>query len=349
MPKSPHFHAMLALAGAVYLSWWFAVEWLLPGSFNPFFGRLMVVSYFAIAYLLGRVSPAIARQSETLYYAGAAILTCHYFYLFAHNAADPNWAVGTYIVVFALFVGISSRAWLYAFAALNLGSASVVVALEPALWRNIFLPGLATIVALCLLMLLSRIRLLEDLSESTARFHSLYDASFEGVAVQDGGKIIDVNASFVAMFGYPRDELIGRSVLELNAPGHRERVAAQIREVPTARYESVGVRKDGTRFAIEISTKPHVYGGRMLRLAAVRDMSDRQRAEEERLALIHEQAARASALEAVRLRDEFISIASHELRTPITSMLLNLDVVARRANREGEVDLVTKDKRVRRH
>jgi signal transduction histidine kinase len=127
------------------------------------------------------------------------------------------------------------------------------------------------------------------------------------------------------LFGYTRDELLGRSVLELNAPEHRDRVAAQIREVPSGRYESVALRKDGTPFAVEISTKPHIYQGRALRLAALRDISDRQRAEQERMALVQEQAARASAQEAVRLRDEFIAIASHELRTPLTSLTLHLD------------------------
>jgi signal transduction histidine kinase len=100
---------------------------------------------------------------------------------------------------------------------------------------------------------------------------------------------------------------------------------------------------------MEISSKPHVYQGRALRLAAVRDVSDRRRAEQERMAVIQEQAARVSAQEAVRLRDEFISIASHELRTPITSLLLQLDAFMRQwQSEQSDENFRTYTTRVRR-
>ncbi|HEX5692307.1 MAG TPA: HAMP domain-containing sensor histidine kinase, partial [Roseiflexaceae bacterium] len=48
-----------------------------------------------------------------------------------------------------------------------------------------------------------------------------------------------------------------------------------------------------------------------------------------------EQRARAEAEEAVRLRDMFLSIASHELKTPLTSLLGNAQLLQRRAKHEG--------------
>jgi PAS domain S-box-containing protein len=323
------FRLMLGFGAGVYLAWWFAVEQLLPGSFNPLPGRLLVVAYFAVAFGLTYVSRAAERRAGTLFYLGALALVGHYFYLFHHNAQDLNWVVGTYVVVFALCVGVQSSGWLTVFAVFSFGCGLAVWLLQPALQRSIFLPGLATILMLCLVMSRSRLRLVESLSESTARFQGLFDASFEGVAVHDRGRIIDVNASFVALFGYTREELAGRSVIDLTAPEQRELVAQQIGAASESRYESMGLRKDGSRFPMEVSAKPHVYRGRALRIAAVRDISDRQRAEEERLRLIQEQAARANAQETLRLRDEFISIASHELRTPIASLLLHLDAFAR--------------------
>src|SRR5439155_18545349 len=53
-----------------------------------------------------------------------------------------------------------------------------------------------------------------------------------------------------------------------------------------------------------------------------RDLTDRRNAEAERLRLAH-------AEEAVKLRDEFLSIASHELRTPLTSLQLQLSGMQR--------------------
>jgi PAS domain S-box-containing protein len=323
------YRALLGLGGALYLGWWFAVEWLLPGSFNPLPSRLAVVLYFLLTCALGFVFEPLKRHSETAFYVGAVILLAHYFYLFHHNAQDINWAVGAYVVVFALCVMVQSRAWLFGFSAFSFACGVVVWLAVPSLQRTIFLPGLATILALCLFVLLSRLRLLTNLLESADRYRTLLDSTFEGIAVYDRAGILDVNGAFVSLFGYSREELLGRSVLSLAAPELRERASSQLESARDSRYESVGLRKDGTPFAIEVSSKPYLYEGRSVRLAAVRDISERKRAEAERLALIQEQAARASAQEALRLRDEFISIASHELRTPITSLLLHLDGFAR--------------------
>ncbi len=58
------------------------------------------------------------------------------------------------------------------------------------------------------------------------------------------------------------------------------------------------------------------------------DVTERKRAEAERDRLLEtERAARAAAEEAIRVRDEFLSIASHELRTPLTSMQLVVHVL----------------------
>ena len=68
------------------------------------------------------------------------------------------------------------------------------------------------------------------------------------------------------------------------------------------------------------------------------DMTDRKQAEREREELLsREQAARADAEEALRARDEFLSIASHELRTPVTG-IRGTAQVARRARQRGQLD-----------
>jgi PAS domain S-box-containing protein len=69
-----------------------------------------------------------------------------------------------------------------------------------------------------------------------------------------------------------------------------------------------------------------------------RDISERKRAEIEREQLLaREQEARRLAEEAVRLRDEFLSVAAHELKTPLTSLLGNIQLMQRRALRDGDL------------
>jgi signal transduction histidine kinase len=77
-------------------------------------------------------------------------------------------------------------------------------------------------------------------------------------------------------------------------------------------------------------------------LAAVegiaRDITERKRAEEQRAQLLErEQAARAEA-EAVRLREAFLAVAAHELKTPVTSLRGFTQLLIRQLDRAGSVD-----------
>jgi signal transduction histidine kinase len=68
------------------------------------------------------------------------------------------------------------------------------------------------------------------------------------------------------------------------------------------------------------------------------EIAERRRVEEERSnLLVREQQARAEAEAAVRVRDQFLSIAAHELKTPLTSLLGNTQLLRRRAARDGSL------------
>lgn len=121
------------------------------------------------------------------------------------------------------------------------------------------------------------------------RFRGLLEAAPDAmVIVDDMGTIRLVNAQTEALFGYRREELLGQPV-ELLIPGrfrahhvqHRDGYAANRQVRPMgAGLELHGLRRDGTEFPVEISLSPLETADGLLVSAAVRDVSDRRRAEE---------------------------------------------------------------------
>ena len=112
--------------------------------------------------------------------------------------------------------------------------------------------------------------------EAEERLRRLANAAFEGIVITDRGKILEANDVYAEMHGYERSELVGRSVLELVAPGHRTRVWENILAGYEEPYEVVDLRKDGTRFDAEVRGRAFVYRGRTVRLTAVRDTTERK-------------------------------------------------------------------------
>lgn len=68
---------------------------------------------------------------------------------------------------------------------------------------------------------------------------------------------------------------------------------------------------------------------------SIRYAVERKRAERERIQLLHEQAARAEAEAAVNARDQFLALASHELKTPLTAVVGNIQLLQRSLTRDG--------------
>jgi len=102
------------------------------------------------------------------------------------------------------------------------------------------------------------------------------------------GKIVDINERAVAVYGYPREELLRMTVRDLRAPEAAAEVDGQllrIREQNGFMFETMHRRKDGTTFSVEVSSRFADIDGKQYYLGVVRDISERKRAEE---ALIRE-------------------------------------------------------------
>ncbi|MEU5894515.1 PAS domain S-box protein [Streptomyces sp. NPDC047461] len=138
------------------------------------------------------------------------------------------------------------------------------------------------------LLVSAAVRDVSDRKAAEARFRGLLESAPDAmVIVDDTGTIRLVNAQTEALFGYPRDELLGHPVELLiphrfHAPHARHREgygsAHQVRPMG-AGLELHGLRKDGSEFPVEISLSPLETADGLLVSAAVRDVSDRKAAE----------------------------------------------------------------------
>src|SRR5215216_2199305 len=120
----------------------------------------------------------------------------------------------------------------------------------------------------------------EELRQSEKRFKMLSQEVVEGIILSENGRIIDANRSVTEMFGYRLEELIGKDAIELTSPGYREMVRQRISDEDTRHYESMGLKKDGTIFPIEIRPRHLPYSGRRIRVTSVIDLTERKHQEQ---------------------------------------------------------------------
>ena len=165
------------------------------------------------------------------------------------------------------------------------------------------------------------------------------DAAPDAMIIIDvSGSIRFANRQVSALFGYAHDEIIGQRI-EMLMPerfrsrhiGHRERYIDSVRVRPMGvGLDLFGQRRDGSEFPVEISLSPIDDGERLLVAAAIRDVTDRKRAEAE-VIIAREAAeaareiadqARESADRANQGKSRFLATASHDLRQPLQTLAL---------------------------
>jgi PAS domain S-box-containing protein len=168
--------------------------------------------------------------------------------------------------------------------------------------------------------------------QSEERFRMLVESvkDYAIFMLDADGRVATWNAGAQRIKGYNAGEIIGRhfSVFypdpDIRADKTEHELHAARRD---GRFEDEGwrLRKDGSMFwANVIITALRDPGGALLGYAKVtQDLTQRRKLEKERV-------QRAHAQEAVRLRDEFLSLASHELKTPLTVLQLQLEALGDR-------------------
>jgi len=140
----------------------------------------------------------------------------------------------------------------------------------------------------------------------------------------DTGRIVEANRAAEAAYQYPRAELLALAVYDLRA-GSPPSVAEQMWAVGRqgALFETQHRRKDGSVFPVEVSSRGETFGNSRYLLSIIRDITERKRSDEEREQLF------AATQQALAAREEFLWVAAHELRTPITIVSTQLQTLRR--------------------
>jgi len=184
--------------------------------------------------------------------------------------------------------------------------------------------------------------------ESEGAFKALFQNATIGIlVVGQMGKIELANPSSEALFGYTKSELIGQP-LELLIPknlrakhtSHREGYFSNPKARPMGKeMELCAQKKDGKIFPVEISLAYYEFNGEKLAISFITDITERKRSVEALKQLNEDLEQRVAdrtleltnALEREKelseMKTRFVSMASHEFRTPLSAVLSSVSLI----------------------
>jgi len=138
----------------------------------------------------------------------------------------------------------------------------------------------------------------EELRDSEARYFAFSEATSEGIAIHEHGIILEVNGNVAHHLGYTPEEMRGRSLFEFLAPESREEVIRRMQTKDPGPYFAISLHRDGSKSIGEMRARDFIYHDRLVRLVAMRDVTEQKRLEQERERLLGEVQARAAEQDA---------------------------------------------------
>ncbi|HEY0091967.1 MAG TPA: PAS domain-containing sensor histidine kinase, partial [Flavobacterium sp.] len=202
--------------------------------------------------------------------------------------------------------------------------------------------------------------------DNAALLYALVENAIDGIiTINDVGIIETINPSACTLFGYSQDEVLGNNISMLMPSPDRERhdhyldnskVTGQASIIGVGR-ELLGRRKDGVEFPMKLSVSEVKYAGRKIYAGFIHDLSQQKAAEE----LLKNYASHLEELvenrtkslndtiqalekskekvsqslekekELSKLKSRFLSMASHEFRTPLSTVQLSASLIEKYA------------------
>jgi PAS domain S-box-containing protein len=252
--------------------------------------------------------------------------------IWLHVISDATIAFAYYAIPFELAYFTRTRAnlpfkwifWMFVIFIFGCGTTHVMdvwTVFHPAYWMA---GGVKAVTAVAsIITAIALVRLIPQALALTSeeKFQALFESAPDAmVMLGPNGKIALVSAQTEKLFGYAREDLMGKDMEVLVArryrgqhPSLRPEYFAAPRARPTGTgLNLAGLRRDGTEFAAEISLSPiHTQQGTLI-AAAIRDVSARKLLEDESVRRV---------MDSSRLKSEFLANMSHELRTPLNTII----------------------------
>lgn len=158
-----------------------------------------------------------------------------------------------------------------------------------------------------------------DLVDAMILTQGIVDTAADAIiTISEEGTMESFNKAAREMFGYSENEVLARNVSMLMPPPYQDEHDGYLKsyqqtgekKVIGMGREVIGQRKDGMVFPIDLAVSEVQMGTRRVFTGIVRDISKRKKAEADLV------EAKDQAIEAVRMKSEFLAMMSHEIERP---------------------------------
>lgn len=189
---------------------------------------------------------------------------------------------------------------------------------EPNYFNQMHLETLSTLANLTAIQL-GAIAQRNALVENERRLRQVVDSSLDAIfMVSTSFLITEINSRAIDLFGYDKNELIGKSISNLFHPDTYESIKSDLISGPELEFkwqkEAKCFKKDKSEFEAEITVAENLIRGRKYFSFFIRDISLAKRSEAELRSALNKEA------ELNNLKTRFITLTSHEFRTPLTTI-----------------------------